>query len=77
MTTTVTELYAALRAAGVSDDLAQRAAAAVIGVEDKTQLATKADLFALESRLMRFTVGVLATMTAIFGAMAAALRFIK
>jgi hypothetical protein len=41
---TVVELYAALKAAGIDDDVAQRAAQAVLGVEDRAQLATKADV---------------------------------
>ena len=44
MTTIVSELYDALRKAGVDEDLARAAAKAVIAAEDKEQLATKADL---------------------------------
>ncbi len=48
MTLEVTALYEALKAAGVEDSLAHRAAEAVLGVEDRAQLGTKADLTALQ-----------------------------
>ena len=48
MTLEVTALYEALKAAGVEDGLAHRAAEAVLGVEDRSPLATKADLTALQ-----------------------------
>jgi hypothetical protein len=38
------ELYDALRKAGVDDETARAAARAVIGVEDRAHLATRADL---------------------------------
>jgi hypothetical protein len=41
---TILELYNALKQAGVEDDVARRAAQAVIGVEEVAHLATKADL---------------------------------
>lgn len=44
MTMMVVEVYDALRNAGVADDMARAAAKAVIGVEDRALLATKADL---------------------------------
>jgi len=40
----VTELYDALRKAGVDEQLARNAARAVLGSEARTDLATKADL---------------------------------
>lgn len=47
MTSIVSEMYDALRKAGVDEDLARSAAKAVIGVEARETLATKADLHAL------------------------------
>ena len=44
MSTLVMELYDALRKAGVDDDVARAAARAVISVEDRAHLATRADL---------------------------------
>lgn len=68
MATMISELYDALIAAGVSADIAKKAAAAVIAVEDKEQLATKADLHALEVRLMKSIIGAMIAMTGIFAA---------
>jgi hypothetical protein len=47
MSTIIVELYDALREAGVSDEKAKAAAAAVISTETEDRLATKADLGAL------------------------------
>ncbi|HMF95111.1 MAG TPA: hypothetical protein VKE96_12485 [Vicinamibacterales bacterium] len=51
MTQMVSELYDALRAAGVQDDMAKAAARSVIAIEDKETLATKSDLLALKADL--------------------------
>lgn len=66
MSTMVTELYDALRQAGVDDDTARAAAKAVLGVESRMDLATKADLAALETRVIKWNVGTLVAMTALF-----------
>ena len=50
MTTMITELYEAFREAGVSDDKAKAAAAAVIGLG---HTATKTDLAELKVELIR------------------------
>jgi len=44
------------------------AAGAVIAVESRTDLATKTDLAQLESRLIRWNVGTIIAMTAVFAA---------
>jgi hypothetical protein len=49
MSTMVAELYDASRKAGVEEQLAQRAARAVLGAETRTDLATKTDLIALRT----------------------------
>ncbi len=61
MTITVGELYEALKAAGVSDDLARAAAKSVIAIEDKDTLATKADLAVLKSDLLTWGIGLFLT----------------
>jgi hypothetical protein len=48
MTTLNQELYEALIAAGAPDDAAKRAAASVLSHEQRTDLATKADIAALK-----------------------------
>ncbi len=48
MTTIVVEIYEALKKAGIDEETARIAAKAVIGAEEKEQLATKADLEALK-----------------------------
>jgi type II secretory pathway component PulK len=95
MSTIVAELYDALRTAGVPDDKARAAAAAVIGAdtqngfatkadlgavrneiaalrgeigEVRATMATKAELFQLEARLIRWNVGTIIAMTAVFAA---------
>jgi hypothetical protein len=68
MSIVVGELYDALRKAGVDDDLARAAAAAVIGVEQRTDLATKADLADLKAELVKWNVGTLVAMTGLFAA---------
>jgi hypothetical protein len=62
------ELYDALRLAGVEDDKAKAAAGAVIPAESRQDLATKADLAQLESRLIRWNVGTIIAITAVFAA---------
>lgn len=68
MSVIVAELYDALRAAGVSDEQAKAAAGAVIAAESRQDLATKADLAQLESRVIRWNVGTIIAMTAVFAA---------
>ena len=90
MSTIIAELYDALREAGVSDEKAKAAAAAVIGGETEQRLATKADLAHLEAvtradlaqlegrlqvslaqveaHILRWVVGTIIAMTAVFGA---------
>ena len=48
------ELYDALRKAGVDDDVARAAARAVISVEDRAHLATRADLGELRAEFAEF-----------------------
>jgi hypothetical protein len=83
MTTMVSELYTALKAAGVDDDIARAAARSVIAIEDKEQLATKADLAELKAEMLKAIadlsarmVTVLVAMTAIFSAISALLRLV-
>jgi hypothetical protein len=71
----VSELYDALRQAGVDDQLARDAARAVLGVEARTELATKTDLAELKALLaewkadvIKWNVGAMAVLTAIFAA---------
>lgn len=76
MSTMVSELYDALRQqAGVDDQLARDAARAVLGVEARTELATKTDLAELKALLaewkadvIKWNVGAMAVLTAIFAA---------
>ena len=68
MSTMVTELYEALRKAGVDDQLAKDAARAVLAVDARTDLATKADLAELKAELIKWNVGAMAVLTAIFAA---------
>jgi hypothetical protein len=49
---TAIELFEALKAAGVEDDIARRAAHAVLSVEDRAALAMKADLAELKAELL-------------------------
>jgi hypothetical protein len=77
----VIELLDALRAAGVDEDKARAAAAAVLGAETHEGLATKADLSAglgelrlstkadlaeLRAELIKWNVGTIIVMTAVF-----------
>lgn len=68
MSTMVAELYDALRKAGVDEDTARAAAKAVLGVEARTELATRADLAELKADLIKWNVGAMAILTAIFSA---------
>jgi len=79
MSTMVTELYEALRTAGVDEQLAKDAARAVLAAEARTDLATKADLVELKAAtkadlaelkadLIKWNVGAMAVLTAIFAA---------
>ncbi len=72
MSTIVAELYDALRKAGVDEQLARDAAQAVLGAEARTDLVTKADLTAglaeLKADLIKWNVGAMAVLTAIFAA---------
>lgn len=81
MSTMVTELYDALRKAGVDEPLAKAAARAVLAADVTTELATKADLAQLKaefrvdladlkSELIKWNVGAMAILTAIFAAIA-------
>ena len=79
MSTMVTELYDALRKAGVDEQLAKEAARAVLSPDARTDLATKADLAELrtatradladlKAELIKWNVGAMAVLTAIFAA---------
>jgi hypothetical protein len=68
MSTMVAELYDALRKAGVDEQRARDAACAVLGVEAKGELVTKSDLAEMEARVIKWNVGAMAMMTAIFAA---------
>ena len=68
MSTMVTELYEALRKAGVDEQLARDAARAVLAIDARADLATKADLSDLKADLIKWNVGAMAALTAIFAA---------
>lgn len=72
MSTMVTELYDALRKAGVDEASARQAAGAVIGAAEVSELVTKAYLRAeladLRVELIKWNVGAMAVLTAIFAA---------
>ena len=70
MSTMVTELYEALRQVGVDEHAAKAAAAAVLPIDARTDLATKADLAELKSDLTWRMV----LMTGVFVAAVSALR---
>lgn len=87
----VTELYDALRKAGVDEQLARDAARAVLGYNAREhlatrddiarleattkadiaelRLATKADIAELKAELLKWNVGAMAVLTAIFAAL--------
>jgi hypothetical protein len=79
LSTIVAELYDALRKAGVEEQLARDAARAVLGAEARAELATKADvaelrlatkadLAELKTDIIKWNVGAMAILTAIFAA---------
>ena len=90
MSLMVTELYDALRKAGVDERLARDAARSVLGTDARTdlatkadiaelrlatkadiaelRLATKADLAELKVEMIKWNVGAMAVLTAIFAA---------
>jgi hypothetical protein len=74
MTTIVSELYAALKAAGVDDDVAKAAAKSVIAIEDKEQLATKADLSSLKVELITWNLGAIIAVAGLVSTIVALLR---
>jgi hypothetical protein len=75
VTTIVMEIYEALKAAGIDDEVAKAAAKAVIGMQEKEHLATKLDIQQLRTdmadlkvELIKWNVGTLIAMTGIFAA---------
>ena len=72
MSVMVTELYDALRKAGVDEQLARSAATAVLSSSAKADLVTNADLriaiAELKADLIKWNVGAMAVLTAIFAA---------
>lgn len=75
MSVMVTELYDALRKAGVDEQLARDAACAVLGSNVRTDLATKADVTDLKiamadmkAELIKWNVGAMAVLTGILAA---------
>lgn len=75
MTTLNIELLDALKKAGVDDETARAAAKAVLGIEAKEQLATKADLAELKAeiqamlnRQLQVMMGMMIALTGIFAA---------
>lgn len=79
MSTMVSELYDALRQAGVEEHLAREAARAVMPAESTPSLAlksdlaelradVKADLAELKADVIKWNVGAMAVLTAIFAA---------
>jgi hypothetical protein len=68
VSTMVTELYEALRKAGVDEQMARDAARNVLAIDARADLATKADLSDLKADLIKWNVGAMAALTAIFAA---------
>lgn len=75
MTTLNIKLLDALKKAGVDDETARAAAKAVLGIEAKEQLATKADLAELKAeiqamlnRQLQVMMGMMVALTGIFAA---------
>jgi hypothetical protein len=75
VTTLNIELLDALKKAGVDDETARAAAKAVLGIEAKEQLATKADLAELKAeiqamlnRQLQVLMGMMIALTGIFAA---------
>jgi hypothetical protein len=85
MSVLVTELYEALRAAGVDDRMANAAARAVVGADARSELATKGDLAELrlalkadlsetKAELLKWNVGALLAVTALYGGLVSVLK---
>ena len=74
MSVMVTELYEALRSAGLDEGLAKAAARAVLPADARTDLVTKADLEAMKVELIKWNVGTLIAMTAIYGGLVTMLK---
>lgn len=70
----VSELYEALRAAGVAESVAKAAAGSVLAADARTDLATKADLAELKADVIKWNVGTMVAMTAIYGGLVAMLK---
>jgi hypothetical protein len=68
VSTIVAELYEALRKAGVDEQTARDAARAVLCAEARADLVTKADLAELKAAVIKWNVGAMAVLTAIFAA---------
>lgn len=72
LTTMINELYDALRKAGVDEEIARKAAQAVLGAEEKERLVTKdflrAEMEVLKSELIKWNVGAMAVLTGVFAA---------
>jgi hypothetical protein len=77
MTTMVKEIYVALKAGNVPDEQAQAAAEAVaqLDIPNRDQLVTKSDIAELKTamadmraELIKWNVGAMIALTAIFGA---------
>jgi hypothetical protein len=66
MSTTSFAPYEALKRAGVDDDLARKAAESVVGADEKSHLATKADLLDLKVSLIQWTVATILAATGLF-----------
>lgn len=68
MTVLVSEVYEALRQAGIEDDTAKAAAKSVLAVEEKETLATKADLAELKADIIKWNMALMIAMTGLFAA---------
>ena len=77
MATMVAELYDALKKAGVDDATAKAAAQAVMGVEDREHLATKADLLGLKADILELKSDLTWRMLLMTGAFIAAVGALK
>lgn len=55
----------------------KKAAKAVVSIEDKPQLVTKADLAELESRIIKWNLATMGILTGIWTAIGIALRIIR
>lgn len=81
MTTVVFELFEALKKVGLDEDMARKAAQAVVGVEEKEHLATKADILALKTDLAALEARIQAMLNrhllAVLGAVATVAALVK